>query len=393
MAGTIVVDTIQSDSSYASKINVTSNVAFTSPVNFTGGIQLGGQDVTFGGMRNRLINGDMRIDQRNVGANVAIASAYTVDRWKFDRVATGGSQIYYGQQVAEAPTGFTHSYKIKVTTGGAVGNDDYTQFNQYVEGNNLADMAFGTASAKTFTVSFWVKSSLATTYSIALRSGGFDRTYVATYTVNAADTWEYKTITVPGCTDGTWYTSNSYGIDLHFCFGCGSTYGTTSLNTWLTGSKIGYTHSGMLATTGATAQITGVQLEKGSSASNFEYRPYGTELALCQRYYVDLANNGGSTQNSYRCVGFASTYTTTQGSYVIQVPVPMRTLPSLTQAGTMYLQNLGTTSVSSFAGPYSMAGTIIEGDFTMVSTVTANITAVLRWNNSATQKFAYSAEL
>lgn len=365
MAGTIVVDTIQSDSSYASQVSVTSNVAFTSPVNFTGGIKLGGQDVTFGGMRNRLINGDMRIDQRNSGANVAIASAYTVDRWKFDRVATGGSQIYYGQQVEDAPTGFTHSYKIKVTTGGTVGNDDYTQYNQYIEGYNLADMHFGTSSAKTFTISFWVKSSLATTYSIALRSGGFDRSYVATYTVNSVNTWEYKTITVPGCTDGTWYTNNSYGIDLHFCFGCGSTYGTTTLNTWITGSKIGFIHSGMMATTGATAQITGVQLEKGSTASSFEYRHYQQELALCQRYY----QTGTAYVSAYRA--FAGNW---QEYYPINFQVTMRGNPTISLTNvTATLTNASyatATRTNGFAWGSNITAT---GQYTRHDTFTAEI--------------------
>jgi hypothetical protein len=183
-------------------------------------------------------------------------------------------------------------------------------------------------------------------------------------------------------------------MHVSFGLGAGSQY-ALSPNVWTT-SKEGYGVTGntnLISTLNSSLQITGLQVEKGSVATPFEHRQYGTELALCQRYYVDLANNGGSTQNSYRAIGFASTYTTTQGTYVVQVPVPMRIVPSLTQAGTMYLQNLGTTSVSSFAGPYSIAGTIIEGDFTMVGTVTANITAVLRWNNSSTQKFAYSAEL
>jgi hypothetical protein len=342
--------------------------------------------------KNRLINGAMVIDQRNAGAVIAYpADQYTLDRW-FSRQDGGG--VASLQQSSVAPAGFTKSILLTVTTSDSsvTGVDRYF-ITQAIEGFNCSDLAWGTASAQTVTLSFWVRSSVTGTYGGAIQNGGGNRSYAFTYTITAANTWEQKTVTIAGDTTGTWATDNSAGMQIRFGLGVGPTL-TTAAGSWTAGNFISANGAtNWISTNGATFYLTGVQLEVGTVATSFDFRSIGTELALCQRYYVDLANNGGATQNSYRAIGFCATYTTTQGSYVAQVPVPMRTLPSLTQAGTMYLQNLGTTSVSSFAGPYSMAGTIIEGDFTMVGAVTANITAILRWNNSSTQRFAYSAEL
>jgi hypothetical protein len=241
------------------------------------------------GFKNRIINGDIRIDQRNIGANVALTSAYTVDRWKFDRVNGGGAQIYYGQQTTDAPAGFTNSYQIKVTTGANPSGSDYTQMTQYIEGYNFADLGWGTAAAKPITVSFWAKSSVATTLSVGFRSGGFDRSYIAPFTIATPNTWQYVTITVPGCTDGTWYTNNNYGLDVHFCLGATTYYGTSTTNTWLAngvnGSWIGLAGNGIMGTTGATFNFTGFQVEKGTVATPFDFRSYGQELLLCQRYF------------------------------------------------------------------------------------------------------------
>ena len=342
--------------------------------------------------KNRIINGAMTIDQRNNGAAVTSNNntIFSVDRFSY---FTNGSATGTLQQSSVAPTGFTNSLLYTIGSGSASGSTTRAQLIQRIEGSNVADLAWGSASAKSITLSFWVRSSLTGTFGGVLQNSAQDRSYPFTYTINAANTWEYETITIPGDTSGTWLTGNGSGVQVYWDMGCGSSLKTTA-GAWASGDFRGATGTtSVVAVTGATWQMTGVQFEVGTVATSFDFRSIGTELALCQRYYVDLANNGGATQNTYRAIGFCATYTTTQGSYVAQVPVPMRTLPSLTQAGTMYLQNLGTTSVSSFAGPYSMAGTIIEGDFTMVGAVTANITAILRWNNSSTQRFAYSAEL
>jgi hypothetical protein len=303
-------------------------------------VSYGGDSITFAdgsivasgsqGFKNKIINGAITIDQRNAGANIVLGSAYTVDRWKFDRVNGGGSQVYYGQQVVDAPagSGFTNSYQVKVTTGGTPSGSDYAQLTQYIEGYNFSDLNWGTANAKSLTISFWAKSSLSATLSVTLRSGGFDRSYVAPFTINTPNTWEYKTITVPGCTDGTFYANNSYGLDVHFCLGATSYYGTSTTNTWLTnganGSYIGLTGNGIIATTGATFNFTGFQAEKGSTASTFEFRSYQKELMLCQRYCY--AQYGGSGDR----LGFGYCGTATLFILVVPLPVTMRSTPTLT---------------------------------------------------------------
>jgi hypothetical protein len=345
------------------------------------------------GMRNRIINGDMRIDQRNNGASLTHSGGsnfYGMDRMVFN---SNGTPQFSVQRVEDAPPGFTFSAKLTTTTAGTPAAADFSYFGQYIEGFNVADFAFGTASATTVTISFWVKSSLTGTFGGSIRNGSNNRAYPFSFSINAVNTWEFKTVTVPGDVTGVWGKDNSFGLTLVFDTGSGANNKGTA-GAWNSTANIGVTGgTNLVATAGATINITGVQLEKGSTATSFDVRDYGRELALCQRYYVDLANNGGATQNNFRAIGFGSTYSTTQGTYVIQVPVPMRTLPALTQAGTMYFQNLGATSVSSFAGPYSIAGTIVEGDFTMVGAVASNAPGILRWNSSATQRFSYSAEL
>jgi hypothetical protein len=349
------------------------------------------------GFKNRLINGDMVVDQRNNGASVTITDTsnltYTLDRWAAFGSDASKFSVQQNAGSVTPPSGFT-SY-LGVTSLAAtslVSNSQYT-ISQAIEGFNVNDLGWGTANAQTVTLSFWVRSSLTGTFGGVFVNSALARGYGFTYTISAANTWEQKTITIPGDTTGTWLTNNGVGIRVYFSLGEGASF-EAPVGTWSSGSYRGAVGGGsIVSTNGATWQITGVQLERGQTATSFDVLPYGTELALCQRYYVDLANNGGSTQNAFRAIGFGSTYNTTAGTYVVQVPVPMRIVPALTQAGTMYLQNLGSTSIASFAGPYSIAGTIVEGDFNMVAPVTANAPGILRWNNSATQRFAYSAEL
>jgi hypothetical protein len=248
--------------------------------------------------RNRIINGDMRIDQRNAGASVNAGSAYTLDRWNVDRVWAGSTVAI--QQSTTAPAGFSNSLSATVSTGSAVASGSYFSIQQFIEGYNIADMAWGTASASQFTVSFWVRSSVTGTFGVGFRNSAFDLSYWTTYTVNVANTWEKKSVTILAPTSGTWGTGNSYGINLIFSLGCGSTYKAVSNDSWNAGSKLGAIgETDLIATTGATFYITGVQLEAGSVATPFEHRQYGQELALCQRYYEIFKNSSGSTQNLY----------------------------------------------------------------------------------------------
>jgi hypothetical protein len=294
MAGTLTVDTIQSDSSYASRINVTSNVAFSSPVtfntpaNFAGGMQIGGQDATFGGMRNRIINGDMRIDQRNAGASVNANSStapYVTDRFNIN--VGGSSSVIACQQITDAPANFINSLRLTVSTAATPSSSQFLFVRQIIEGVNIADLGWGTASAQPLTASFWVKASLTGTYASFAINSSETRSYVGTFSVSASNTWEYKTVTIPGDTTGTWLTNNSNGIRFGFDLGSGSNFNGTA-NAWQPGWEQRTSSTvNFCQTVGATFQVTGVQLEKGSSATAFEYRQFGQEFALCQRYYEE----------------------------------------------------------------------------------------------------------
>jgi hypothetical protein len=281
--------------------------------------------------KNRIINGDMTIDQRNAGALVSNANGFITDRWslaKFD--TTGGA--YSGQQITDAPTGFTNSLRVTVTTSVAQSADQYWQAFQKIEGYNVADLGFGTASASQVTVSFWVKSSVTGTYSVSLFNDGFgstNRAYVTTYTINAANTWEYKTVTITG--DGTagagyWGTTNGVGIGVYFDLGCGTNQQATA-NTWTTSNARRVAGTVRLMATGsATWQITGVQLEKGTVATSFDYLPYGTELQLCKRYYQTI--NGIQATSAAAVVGsilYAS----------FAYPVEMRATPTFSLSGPL----------------------------------------------------------
>ena len=281
------------------------------------------QSVGFYGFKNRIINGAMMIDQRNAGASVTITTAanliFPVDRfWPYKD--TSGATVT-SQRSTTAPAGFINSLLVSVTTGSTAAPTDQNFIQHGIEGLNLADMGWGTASAQSFTVSFWVRGSVTGTYGIGFSNSAANRCYVGTYAINSANTWEYKTITVPGDTSGTWLTTNGMGLRIRIDYGSGTSY-QIAAGSW--GSSFGNTVSGranVVGTTGATFYITGVQLEKGSTATSFDYRPYGTELALCQRYYVKYANSGTGF------LGITGQVSGTSGSYFL-FPISMRATPT-----------------------------------------------------------------
>jgi len=237
--------------------------------------------------RNRIINGAMDIDQRNAGAavsNPGDSTVYLLDRW--NQRERSSAELTF-QQISDAPAGFINSTRVTVTTAdSSIANDDYSVFRQFIEGTNVADLAWGTANAKTITLSFWVKSSVIGTFGGRIANNGVDRNYVYSYTINSANTWEFKTITIPGDTTGTWTTSSStIGIRVDWALTAGSSLSGTA-DVWNTSNVFSVTgNTPFISTLNATWQITGVQLEVGSFATTFERRPYGLELALCQRYY------------------------------------------------------------------------------------------------------------
>ena len=276
------------------------------------------------GLKNRIINGAMVIDQRNAGASVTISTSgvYALDRWK-NRANGGGA--FSVQQSSTAPAGFNTAVVYTVTTvDSSIAAGDNYWIIQDIEGYNVADLGFGTANAQTITMSFWVRSSVTGTYSVFLSNGTtYDRGYVATYTINAANTWEQKSVTIAGDTTGTWGKTNGGGLSAGFNLGAGTTYQTTA-GSW--GSAFVQATSGTtqwISNAGATFYITGVQLEKGSTATSFDYRSIGTELALCQRYCF-VPTNIPMTGGSSSFVGN------------LQFPVTMRSAPSadVTKLGT-----------------------------------------------------------
>ena len=250
------------------------------------------------GFKNRIINGQMMIDQRNAGASVTNAvsgGAYVLDRWNY--IATQASKFTLQQNAGSVtpPAGFTNYFGITSSSAYSVVSSDYFGINQQVEGFNSADLAWGTASAASVTLSFWVRSSLTGTFGGSISNNAFNRSYPFTYTISSANTWEQKTITIAGDTSGTWVgATNGIGIRVYLGIGVGSTYSGTA-GSWSGNGYFSATGAtSVVGTNGATFYITGVQLEKGSTATSFDYRPYGQELALCQRYYQLAGGTGRS---------------------------------------------------------------------------------------------------
>jgi len=272
------------------------------------------------GTRNRIINGDMRIDQRNT--IVTASNNYTVDRWVIGLVTSGAIQVVRSD---DAPTTFSNSVLFDVTTADtSIAATEAAVIQQPIEGLNTADLEWGSASAQPVTLSFWIKSTTTGTYCVAFRNSGATRSYVAQYSVAQANTWEYKTVTVPGDTSGTWLKTNGTGIIVAFTFMAGTNFQTTA-NTWGTGNLVGTSSQvNLLASTSNEARITGVQLEPGTVATPFERRNFGQELALCQRYF----QKGESTGSGKRM--YNNTGNLVAMNVSVDFPVTMRTSPTIT---------------------------------------------------------------
>jgi hypothetical protein len=282
--------------------------------------------------KNRIINGNMMIDQRNAGASVTPANGnYTLDRWIVYLSQTSKFTIEQNAGSVTPPTGFTNYLGVTSSSAYSVAAGDYFLIGQHIEGYNVADLDFGKSTAKTITVSFYVRSSLTGTFGGVLGNAG-SRSYPFTYTISSANTWEQKTITIPGDTAGTWTTANSYGLTLYIGLGAGSTYSGTA-GAWSSNSYFNATGAtSVVGTSGATFYITGVQLEVGESATEFEHRPYGMELQLCQRYYQDFANNMGVSLMAFK-------YTPNNGHWLTLVFNPrLRASPTVTSSSWAAVQ-------------------------------------------------------
>ena len=363
-------------------------------VPFFGGSTIGAGNAT--GMKNRLINGGMVLDQRNAGASVTPSNTnYTLDRW-YCTLSQASKFSVQQNAGAVTPVGFPNYLGCTSLSAYALSSAEQFTVRQAIEGHNVADLGWGTANAKTVTLSFLVRSSLTGTFGGALKNSAADRSYPFSYTVSSANTWEQKSITVVGDTTGTWQATTSTGIMLVFSLGTGST-GSGTAGAWAAANYSSATGAtSVVGTAGATFYVTGVQLEEGNAATSFEFRPYGTELSLAQRYYHKIAPNEVDSIIAWSGRATSATVSTfMSGTF----PVPMRTSPSaLEQSGTASDYQItvpGVVTSALNAVPTFVAGTnknvyLVRG--TVASGLTTGDPA---WMKCATTNafLAWSAEL
>lgn len=294
--------------------------------------------------KNRFINGDMRIDQRNDGAAV-VKGNYPVDRWAYN---TSGAATLSASRSTTAPPGFSNSMTISVTTGVTCAAAEYAGFYQQVEGTQIADFAWGTASAKPVTISFWVRSSVTGTYGVRLISYATVWANFQTYTINQANTWERKTLTFAASTGGTWYNDNQGSLSVWFDIGSGTNYRGVNENTWTSsGWTTSSSQANFVGTTGASLFVTGVQLEQSEVATAFEMRPYTVEMMLCRRYFNYYGGTGAFFGNWAQS---ASSPPNKTGQFGIRYFTTMRAAPSYNYSApsTLRFSSYGGNSPSGF---------------------------------------------
>ena len=353
--------------------------------------------VGYTGFRNRIINGGFLIDQRNSGASTTptVDATYTLDRWQVSLSQASKFSIQQNAGSVTPPTGYKNYAGITSLSAYAVLATDYFMLNQPVEGLNVWDLGWGAAGAAPVTLSFWVRSSLTGTFGGAVQNSAQNRSYPYSYTINSANTWEFKTIVIPGDTTGTWLTTNGVGLFVRFALGVGANFSGTA-GAWA-GSQL-FSATGatsVVGTNGATFYITGVQLEKGSVATPFEFRQFGTELALCQRYYYRITSQAAG--DYFVITAFA--IGTTQAFGFSTFPVQMRTKPTaLEQSGTATDYNVvrcgaGTNTNCSAVPTFGIANlNNAETVFTVASGLVNGGAGAIQSNNTSAY-LAWSAEL
>jgi hypothetical protein len=352
------------------------------------GSNLGAGDASL--MKNRIINGAMVIDQRNAGASVTPTNgSYSLDRWKHE---VSQASKFTVQQSTVAPDGFYNSMLVTSTSAYSVVSSDYFDLFQWIEGFNWSDLMYGTATAKTATLSFWVRSSLTGTFGGALTNSAQNYSYPFTYTISSANTWEQKSITIAGATAGTWLATTNRGVGVFFSLGMGSNFSGTA-GSWSANQYYSATGAtSVVGTNGATFYITGVQLEVGSSATGFEYVNYQTSLANCQRYYFKVLPAAGSIP-----MAVTTNATTTSSRAFFVLPVTMRTAPTaLEQTGTASDYRINAANSSTVLSSVPTLGATLPNLVRIDSTVASGLTAGQAGSlesNSATGFIALTAEL
>ena len=335
---TLKVDAIRHNSATSDAITTHSDGTASAKIIDVGGGQLSN--------RNMIINGAMTISQRGTGALTVSNSGqnYQVDMYRGR--AQGGGQFTI-QQVTDAPsgTGLYNSSKLQVTTADtSIGTTDYYEFIQYIEGYNFLASEYGGSGAKTCTLSFYVKSNIANTFTGAIGNEGNNRGFGFNYTINSANTWERKTITIPGDTTGTWNKNNGVGAKIIFSLGIGANFATANVSTWeareTMGTDDGYS---LIGSTSNNLYITGIQFEVGNIATTFEHRSIGDELLRCKRYYYQEYRNGSTGGNGAGIFALGMTANSAGGSIFIQMnhPVEMRAAPTVTFSGTFAAHRFG----------------------------------------------------
>jgi hypothetical protein len=343
-------------------------------------------------MRNRIINGDMLVSQRLGTSSSNVSSdSYTMDRW-LNRVS-GGGVITNQQTTSVVPTNFSYALALTVQTADAsIAAGDVYELEQRIEGFNTQDLAWGTASASPVTLSFWVRSSVTGTYGVGIQSSSYGRSYVTTYSIGSANTWTYITLTIPGDTGATQNNGTGIGVGVNFDLGSGTSSNTTA-GSWGTGGSYWRTSScvNWISTASATFYITGVQLEAGTTASPFEYRQYGTELALCQRYLPAFTTLSGGDGGA---IGMGVYYDTTHTATYIPFSVITRVAPTGLTVGTVAFANDGVTSATVTAFALSSTSQYGAGvNVTVGSAQTSGQGARLRFNGTGAQLLFTGCEL
>jgi len=338
--------------------------------------------------RNKIINGSMICSQRGVSFNQAADAGYTLDRFAVFRNGAGIMDI---DQSTTVPTGegFKKSLKCTVDTAdSSIGGTDFGGLYHKIEGQDLNEFEFGNSSAKQFTLSFFVRSNITGTYSVAFRNGSANRYLVKEYTISSADTWQKITITDTADLTGTWATDNTTGLQINWCLWEGGF--TAAPNTWGTGNVVGSTNNvNWVATVGNTFYLTGVQFEQNSVATDFEYRSFAQELALCQRYYQVLMEGSAAY---FGCTAYQ--YSGTLGITQFQLTTEMRVTPTLVQgSGTNYYKyyiNGTSTDFNSFTG---LTNSHKRGGAIYLSINNTQGTAGAFSGNDAAAKIHFAAEL
>jgi hypothetical protein len=351
------------------------------------------------GFRNRIINGAMVIDERNGGAAVTptniLGATYLLDRWATYGSVASKFSVQQNAGSVTPPAGYPNYLGVTSLSSYSVGAGEFYYLYQAIESFNMSDFAFGSASASSVTLSFWVRSSLTGAFSGSLTNGAFSRSYPFTYTINAANTWEQKTVTVAGDTTGSWTTGNGTGMNVFFNLGSGSNNLDTA-GAWTAAGRVGVTSSqSIVATNGATFYITGVQLEAGSVATPFERRDYGTELARCQRYYWSLKS--AAANGNYLRYASGQAISTTGTSFVLIPPAKMRVTPAVSSTGSFAVWDgvsvHPTTGTVAIGTDGSSNEVITIGAATATAVLTQFRPYELLSNNNSTSALTFDSEL